>query len=307
MLARGRRARYVAGCLLTKLSLSAAPAVHQPLMLSGWWTAFHQSMARTTIADRLLQALFESDGEEEPLASVGRAESSVVVAGVTSRTLEGEAGKDGEQSERLGAASLPTPHTRPPIEKMTTSRSSNSDQMRHAVAVRSLGPAEAELQRCDQYWWLDLVHNGLRCRISECDGIIWKMPTRHEDPFRHCMNFLGRIKGVAYYIGITESPPLRWESHSHKYDLMYLVWVAQSSRETAALEKQLLDRVAFRSLSCENRSYGGERPSAGSPHFVYVCTRESGLMRGNYGVPRRGGKWSASVEESLYGPDVHRR
>jgi len=307
MLARGRRARYVAGCLLTKLSLSAAPAVHQPLMLSGWWTAFHQSMARTTIADRLLQALFESDGEEEPLASVGRAESSVVVAGVTSRTLEGEAGKDGEQSERLGAASLPTPHPRPPIEKMTTSKSSNLDQMRHAVAVRSLGPAEAELQRRDQYWWLDLVHNGLRCRISECDGIIWKMPTRHADPFRHCMNFLGRIKGVAYYIGITESPPLRWESHSHKYDLMYLVWVAQSSRETADLEKQLLDRVAFRSLSCENRSYGGERPSAGSPHFVYVCTRESGLMRGNYGVPRRGGKWSASVEESLYGPDVHRR
>ena len=71
------------------------------------------------------------------------------------------------------------------------------------------------------------------------------------------------------------------------------------------------------SLMCENNSLGGEAASSGTPHYLYVAVRESGLLRGNYREPKRsrfgscdvaedirrwgGGRWGSSLEHCLPG------
>ena len=43
---------------------------------------------------------------------------------------------------------------------------------------------------------------------------------------------------------------------------MYLLYVAETSRTTAAFEMAILRQVAFVSLMCENDSFGGVRVSS---------------------------------------------
>ena len=115
------------------------------------------------------------------------------------------------------------------------------------------------------------------------------MPRRDEDVLAHCLRVIKRLveNGDSYYVGITESPIRRWESHSAKYTTMHLLLVAESSRTTADLEMSILQKFAFQSLKCENGSFGGECASIGSPHYLYVVSRSLGLLRGTYREPKR--------------------
>ena len=171
------------------------------------------------------------------------------------------------------------------------------------VGLLDMGPSMRALHYADHFWWHGLVHSGLRQQIACYNGIVWKMPQRVEDPFTHCMSLLGRLvrNDCCYYVGITESPIRRWEAHARKYTTMYLVYVAETSRTTAALEMAVLNKVAFGSLKCENDSRGGEAASSGSPHYLYVAARESGLMRGNYREPKRSRLRTADVMEEIRG------
>ena len=166
-----------------------------------------------------------------------------------------------------------------------------------------MGPAERALYQLDRFWWHELVHSGLRQRIASYADVAWKMPERYEDPLTHCMRVIRLLAGnnCSYYVGITESPTRRWESHCRRqYDTMYLLYVAETSRTTAGLEQAILSEVAFRSLLCENNSYGGESASSATPHFLYVVTRESGNMRGHYPEPKRS-RMRATVMDDIRG------
>jgi hypothetical protein len=85
----------------------------------------------------------------------------------------------------------------------------------------------------------------------------------------------------AFYIGITENPSRRFGEHlgsNSSWSCMVVLVEADSSRETADLERRLLKAYGH-SLSCTNNSAGGERPSAGSPHYLYMLVAETGLLR----------------------------
>ena len=81
---------------------------------------------------------------------------------------------------------------------------------------------------------------------------------------------------------------------------MYLLYVAETSMTTAAFEMAILRQFVFVSLLRENQSYGGECASSASPHYLYVCTRESGLLRGSYPAPKRS-RMSASFMDIVQG------
>ncbi len=85
----------------------------------------------------------------------------------------------------------------------------------------------------------------------------------------------------AFYIGITENPSRRFGEHlgsNPSWSRMVVLVEAVSSKETADLERRLL-RAYGHSLSCTNNSAGGERPSAGSLHYLYMLVAENGLLR----------------------------
>ena len=169
-------------------------------------------------------------------------------------------------------------------------------------SLLDMGPAERAFCQSNHFWWHELVHSGLRQRIAAYSGIVWKMPEHYEDPLTHCMRVIRRLAGndCCYYVGITESPIRRWEAHCTKYTTMYLLYVAETSRTTAAFEMAILRRVAFVSLMCENDSFGGESASSASPHYLYVVTRESGLLRGSYRAPKRS-RMRANIMDDLQG------
>ena len=87
--------------------------------------------------------------------------------------------------------------------------------------------------------------------------------------------------GESFYIGISENPERRFEEHlmtNGLWDIQVVLVEAASSRTTACLEVSLLSEFGKR-LMCHNASGGGERPSAGSPHFLYLLVSQSGLLR----------------------------
>ena len=91
------------------------------------------------------------------------------------------------------------------------------------------------------------------------------------------------VRGVAFYIGITENPARRWGDHCQAapWDDMEILIEAPSSHVTAELERRLIDN--FRPvLGCANVGPGGECRSAGHPHFLYVLVRQSGLLRRSF-------------------------
>ena len=80
-------------------------------------------------------------------------------------------------------------------------------------------------------------------------------------------------EGRAFYVGITENPPRRWDEHMSatgvSWEGMEILVKAPSSALTKSIEQDLLERWGGQFL-CHNIGKGGERASAGMPHFVYV-------------------------------------
>ena len=112
-------------------------------------------------------------------------------------------------------------------------------------------------------------------RIDWC--IAWDTP-----PFDHCCRIINALSST-YYIGITENPERRFVEHEDEGTcgsdpLMIVLFEADSSRWTVPLEKQLVAKYRHQ-LRCMNVSGGGERASAGSPHFLYVLYSSSPLLR----------------------------
>jgi hypothetical protein len=103
----------------------------------------------------------------------------------------------------------------------------------------------------------------------------------------HADRRVSRIVGQRYcfYIGITESPRRRWEEHaaSGHWQRMLVVVQAPDSSASAAIEMRLLAKWQEQ-LLCANASRGGERRSAGTPHFVYLL---EGTTRGVVRRPAR--------------------
>ena len=78
-----------------------------------------------------------------------------------------------------------------------------------------------------------------------------------------------------FYVGISERPLCRFDEHraGRGFELFWL-WVFDSSSESAAAEKALLHNLIDCS-ACLNRGHGGERASAGRPHYMYIAWRKA--------------------------------
>ncbi len=91
--------------------------------------------------------------------------------------------------------------------------------------------------------------------------------------------------GSAFYLGISECPQRRYNQHCEtgsQWERMVVLVEARSSRDTAVLERQLLEEF-HECLGCTNRSLGGECASSGMPHYLYILLNP--LMRRH--VPTR--------------------
>ena len=88
--------------------------------------------------------------------------------------------------------------------------------------------------------------------------------------------------GQAFYIGITENPPRRWDEHRDtpgtSWERMTVLVQAPSSAVTKAIEQELLEQWSGKFL-CHNVGKGGEHASAGGPHFVYILVGPPFLRR----------------------------
>lgn len=95
-----------------------------------------------------------------------------------------------------------------------------------------------------------------------------KMAARHADRF---------IRGITerrhgFYVGITRDTDARWDRHHSKdshWSHMTTLVEALNSEATSAVEMQILAKWGSDPYCC-NRSSGGESPTPGSPHYVYV-------------------------------------
>lgn len=156
-----------------------------------------------------------------------------------------------------------------------------------AVAVVAANVSSTTMARIRAAgWWHGLVPNGIRRSIALEADICLRFP--RDEPLdladyrRHCVRELKPIAASRYfYIGITDNPAHRWQQHCHSgsgYATMFLLAVAESSRTTGQLERQLIAmwRNPFR---CANIGAGGECSSHGSPHFLYVVCRNDSFMR----------------------------
>ena len=122
------------------------------------------------------------------------------------------------------------------------------------------------------------------------------LPPAGVDAYQHCRDLISR-SNRAFYIGITEDPMTRWRGngdvagHCHLYEKFIVCFESHSSASTAALERRLIGHFTanerdrgifsclFGNIRCLNSGSGGERASAGSPHYLYVAFRANQLIR----------------------------
>jgi len=99
---------------------------------------------------------------------------------------------------------------------------------------------------------------------------------------RVCRSQMSSIlrRNVAFYIGITEDPPRRFADHCDhmEWERMIILVQASTSSTTGSLERALLAEFGT-CFMCINIGPGGERASAGSPHFLYVLVAQDGPLR----------------------------
>lgn len=125
------------------------------------------------------------------------------------------------------------------------------------------------------------VHMMTQCNIDFEDV---QRAARHADRF---------IRGIrdrrhGFYVGITRDPDARWERHRSKdshWSHMTTLVEALDSVATSAVEMQILAKWGSDPCCC-NRSSGGESPTPGSPHYVYVLeTLTTSFPRRRVGEP----------------------
>lgn len=186
-----------------------------------------------------------------------------------------------------------------------------------AASVASRASASTELPRPEpsfwttvllrppgQPWWHGLVGSRIIREVSLVGDCYFRLPAAEPDDFaswfEHCEAVVRGVSGRCFYIGISERPAERWGDHARAgYVAMFVIAVAPSSNLTARLEQALIER--FRGRRCQNIGRGGERRSAGSPHFVYVVFRDNELSRRSSGGSTRRLRLG-TVMEDLYGP-----
>lgn len=112
------------------------------------------------------------------------------------------------------------------------------------------------------------------------------------DALEHSRAAISQIirRGLPFYIGITEHPQRRWLEHCEQglgmWARMDVLVQAPRSSITASLERQLL-QIHRAHPYCTNVASGGERASAGSPHYLYVLVGQApGLIRRRPPAPR---------------------
>ena len=108
-------------------------------------------------------------------------------------------------------------------------------------------------------WWHHLVPDGMQTQVAAFHpDIVWRLPPS-QDPadLSHCLSFVRRCES-AWYVGITEYPPLRWSDHARRgFSSMFIIAVGANSRITAGLEREILAqcgrRLNYRAASVQAR------------------------------------------------------
>jgi hypothetical protein len=76
--------------------------------------------------------------------------------------------------------------------------------------------------------------------------------------------------GLHFYIGISERPEERFETHQANGFTKFWVYTFVSSAGSASAEKALISRLQ-KFHQCLNVGPGGERASKGQPHYLYIA------------------------------------
>ena len=158
-------------------------------------------------------------------------------------------------------------------------------------------------------WWQSIVPSSLLREVAVNPDVDFELPNfqpeSRDEWVTHCMAVIRRCSR-AFYIGISEQPLLRWESHARGgFVGMDILMVAPSSAHTGWVEAALIARCRS-NLRCSNVGAGGEHASRGSPHYLYVVWNSNALMRRAGGGGRRTFR-DCSVMGDLYGADWERR
>ena len=180
----------------------------------------------------------------------------------------------------------------------SAARSRSPPRLRHLSfgGVEAFGRLDVSLPGSHEYpglsggiWsWAAAIHSAVAQappgRGRALAGLRWYVQVRDGDRYAHCCAHIDMTRGVfggMFYIGITEDPRRRWTEHQEAnaaWAEMHVLVMAESSRETSALETRLISQYAG-NLWCNNIGPGGERRSAGSPHYLYVLVANTGLLR----------------------------
>lgn len=99
------------------------------------------------------------------------------------------------------------------------------------------------------------------------------------DHYTHALQAVNALSDMSFYIGITEDPVRRWRQHSSRFDSVTVLVEASGSHVTGPLEERLLAFFRGRLMGCLNVGRGGESPTNGTPHYLYVAVRRDGLIR----------------------------
>jgi hypothetical protein len=265
-----------------------APIVRQTI--HGWILPIAASMDDFAAADEVVLPLASSP--EEVAAETEFAET---VADLISADFEEE------ELYPLGSASNRVDRSRSPntLRRERAQANENADAWRQggfsaqsALPVNWRDVLEALEARTDRHlyeacsWYMGRQMTPLRfAEVLEDHDVVFFMleiPHHPADVAQHSAQVCARIlkKARRYYIGITEHPVRRHAEHkSIGRERFAILHIATGSNETASLEKQLLSRFGGHAR-CENVSAGGERASAGSPHFTYISwSTQNCLMR----------------------------
>ncbi len=182
-------------------------------------------------------------------------------------------------------------------ESFDSQLTANEDPMTEseiAPAVPTIAPVH--FSNDDNFWLAVAEHDEVAKRHSWYDsGWFWDAPATFEDALPAASAFIARHicdSWDRFKIGITENITRRWNDPKMGYKFqgyatMFLLYAAPTSKtrespldtdeekqlkreSTGAFERALIAEWASHS-SCKNKEgTGGECPSSGSPHFVYV-------------------------------------